>query len=170
MSFLYGCSIIALKVIESKKKIHKSSLRIVYNDIQSIFGEFLLKNDFLCTYHQRIKRRLIEKIKSLHNIPTNIYGNLIIGNVHNLNLGSRPELKIHSISSESTDKNSLRWKSLRCHCFVLWNNIPLAAFREKITKWKPDFVKPNVSDLGFIQTICNSIFLKFLIIFQLLAN
>lgn len=95
-------------MIESKKKIHKSSLRIVYNDIQSIFGEFLLKNDFLCTYHQRIKRRLIEKIKSLHNIPTNIYGNLIIGNVHNLNLGSRPELKIHSISSESTDKNSLR--------------------------------------------------------------
>ena len=95
-------------MIESKKKIHKRTLRIVYNDLQSIIGEFLLKNNFLCTYHQSIKRRLIEKIKGLHNIPTNIYGNLIIRNVHNLNLGSKPELKIHSISSESKDKNSLR--------------------------------------------------------------
>ena len=89
--------------------LHKRALYIDYNDLQSTFEEFLLKNESFSIHHQNIQRLLTEIHKTLHDIPTNIYGDLFVRNNHSFNLRSRPEIKIPSINNNLKGENSLRY-------------------------------------------------------------
>ena len=83
-----------------QRTLFERALRIVYNEFQSTFEQIFLKDNYLSIHDQNIQRLFIEIHKALHNILTNIYGDLFIRNNHNLNLRCRLELKVPSFSSQ----------------------------------------------------------------------
>ena len=64
-----------------QRTLFERALRIVYNEFQSTFEQIFLKDNYLSIHDQNIQRLFIEIHKALHNILTNIYGDLFIRNV-----------------------------------------------------------------------------------------
>lgn len=73
----------------------------------SIFKPLDVKRKYFIIAHENIERFIIEIIRGLDNISTNIFGVPFIEKNHNFNLKYRPEHEILSIKSELKCKHKL---------------------------------------------------------------
>ena len=74
----------------------------------SIFEPLDVKGKYFIIAHENIERFIVETLKGLHNISTNIFGVPFIEKKnHNFNLKHRPEHKILSVKSELKCKDKL---------------------------------------------------------------
>lgn len=74
----------------------------------SIFEPLDVKRKYFIIAHENIERFIIEIIRGLDNISTNIFGVPFIEKNHNFNLKYRPEHEILSIKSELKCKHKLK--------------------------------------------------------------
>ena len=74
----------------------------------SIFEPLDVKGKYFIIAHENIERFIVETLKGLHNISTNIFGVPFIEKKnHNFDLKHRPEHKILSVKSELKCKDKL---------------------------------------------------------------
>ena len=74
----------------------------------SIFEPLDVKGKYFIIAHENIERFIVETLKGLHNISTNIFGVPFIEKKNdNFNLKHRPEHKILSVKSELKCKDKL---------------------------------------------------------------
>ena len=74
----------------------------------SIFEPLDVKGKYFIIAHENIERFIVETLKGLHNISTNIFGVPFIEKKnHNFNLKHRPEHKILSVKSQLKCKDKL---------------------------------------------------------------
>ena len=74
------------KINDKINKLHKSSLRIVYNDTFGPFEELLVKDKTFTIHHQNIQSLAIKTCKAVNSLPVGNFRNVFLKNNHNYNL------------------------------------------------------------------------------------
>ena len=116
--------------------LYERSLRIIYDDSNSKFQDFLTADSSFIIHHQNIQTLEIEMLKIRQGFSqitfldeNNFYG-----------LWSQPDSQIPRINTALKGAESVRYLGP-----VIWNNIPIEirsiknfdTFKTEIRKWKP---------------------------------
>ena len=119
-------------------KVHKRTLRTVYNDFTLSFEELLLLDNYV-TFHTRHIHILMQEVyKSCNSEGPSLVGELFSQKVTTFNLRGKTLLELPKTNSITYGTNSILFKA----CF-LWNTLPneykdassLAIFKNRIRNW-----------------------------------
>ena len=126
----------ALRAVSARKKGLKKVLRIIYDESNSKFEDFLTTDSSFIIHHQNIQTLEIEMFK-IHQGFSQIS---FLDENNFYSLRSQPDFQIPRIKTSLKGAESVRYLGP-----VIWNNIPieirsiknLGKFKTEIRQWKP---------------------------------
>ena len=138
--------------------LHERSLRLVYNDYQSLFDDLLRRDGSITVHHRNIHRLAIEIYKVIHKESTNIMQEIFVIRDTNYELRSQTFF-VQSINTVHFGIESLRYFGQK-----IWNIIPneikasnsLKEFANRIKYWIPNecpckLCRTYIKDIGYIN-------------------
>ena len=122
--------------------LHERSLRIVYNDYESLFQELLELDNSTSIHHRNIRLLAIELFKVKNSLPNQIMSELFDLRSTEYKLRSQTDFSLGAVYPANYGLLSLRYFAPK----IIWNMIPtdirnvnnLSDFTLKIKSWIPD--------------------------------
>ena len=130
-------------------RIQERSLRILYKDEHSSFGELLKKNNTFTIHQRNIQKLAIEMYKSKNNYEPKLLNEIFVNrNYEGPLLRSNTDFVKPKISSENFGRKSLSYFGN-----IIWTLLPteykelenLESFKQKIKSWKPNLCPCKLS-------------------------
>ena len=121
-------------------KIHKKSLRIVYNDYDLSFEHLLLKDKSVSIHHRNLQILATEIYKVKHNISPEIMRDIFENRSLKYNLRNNLEFITHNVHSVKYGINTISYLGPRIWSIlpeILKNAPDLLAFKRQIKSWVP---------------------------------
>ena len=143
-------------------RIQERSLRILYKDEHSSFGELLKKNNTFTIHQRNIQKLAIEMYKSKNNYEPKLLNEIFVNrNYEGPLLRSNTDFVKPKISSENFGRKSLSYFGN-----TIWTLLPteykeledLESFKQKIKSWKPNLCPcklciPFIKGLGYVNVV-----------------
>ena len=136
----------------------KKTLRLVYNDHDSSFGELLLTDNSLTIHERNIQKLAIEMYKVANNITPSFVKSICPLSTNPYNLRNKQTYEVENIHISKYGSETVSYMDPKTWALVpesIKNSISLQVFKAKIKGWKPTgcscrLCKPYIANLGFI--------------------
>ena len=120
--------------------LHESAVRLIYDDYELTFEEFLEKDGSFTIHHCNIPTLCIELYQVYHSLSLTVFSVLFRRNVNCYNLCLKPDFVIPQVRTVFKGSNSIRHYGP-----IIWSLVSeeirytdsLEKFKNKIRRWKP---------------------------------
>ena len=123
-------------------RLHQRSLRIVYSDQSSTFGELLERDEIFSIHHKNIQSLVIEIYKFVNGLSPETMNSMF-----NLKGNNRYSLRnVHELYSRNPRTVKYCAETISYLALKIWSIVPqtikestfIYSFKTKIRKWKTD--------------------------------